>query len=339
MFSDNKYQPLNTLKVTKFPTILKSDAFQTEDKPLEAKFLFKEMYWSVSDFTKKIDLTILEKLYENDLYSFAEPNGFTTQDLNLIDDCIRKVGRWKFSVTYCEILGSSPFKFADEWKKLKYFNGQSKLEILLTLFFTYIDLHQGEVSTKLSDYDKNILLWTTFLHKIAKHVAVNEVLGENFPEEEECEDNIYAFKSAAVALNIFLVNKYFVSDESQTAQVYSLVEATSALFLDSINLKEEKNGRKIYEQSFKHLKEIVANFNALAEINPHNKFVVDIITLIAFNQSLPNLDKENADLIFSSKRIVELMRILAVNESAAESLFAKDSVTAKINETFDQLHQ
>ena len=136
-----------------------------------------------------------------------------------------------------------------------------------------------------------------------------------------------------------MVNKYFVSDENQSAQVNSLVEATSALFLDSINLKEEKNGRKIYEQSFKHLKEIVANFNALAEINPHNKFVVDIITLIAFNQSLPNLDKENADLIFSSKRIVELMRILAVNESAAESLFAKDSVTAKINETFDQLHQ
>ena len=154
-----------------------------------------------------------------------------------------------------------------------------------------------------------------------------------------CEDNIYSFKSAAVALNIFLKNNYFSSDESQSAKVISLVEATSALFLDSNNLKEEKNGRKIYEPSFKHLKEIFANFNALAEINTNNKYVIDIITLIAFNQSLPITDKENADLIFSSKRIVELMRILVVNGSAADTLFAKDSRTAEINQAFDQLHQ
>jgi hypothetical protein len=339
MQSTTEYKTLATLKVTKFPTLLKSDAFQTEDKPLEDKFKFSEMYYSVYGFTKKIDEIILDKFYQKDLYSIYEPVGFTTQDLNLIDDCINEVARGKFSVTFCEILGSSPFKFADEWKKLsKYFNGQSKLETLKTLFFIFIDLHQGEVGTKLSDYDKNILLWTAFLHKIAKHIAVNEALGENFPEEE-VEDNIYAFKSAAVALNIFLKNNYFSFDESQSAKVISLVEATSTLFLDSNNLKEEKNGRKIYEPSFKHLKEIFANFNALAEINTNNKFVIDIITLIAFNQSLPITDKENADLIFSSKRIVELMRILVVNGSAADTLFAKDSHTAEINEAFDQLHQ
>src|SRR5690606_9578481 len=93
---------------------------------------------------------------------------------------------------------------------------------ILTLILTYIDIEENINKNEviLSEYDINILLWAVLLHDIAKHVVLNENLGEVFEMVLKSYDKIHPFKSGAVSLKIFHKNNLFKIKEEEGNNKY-----------------------------------------------------------------------------------------------------------------------
>ena len=76
-----------------------------------------------------------------------------------------------------------------------------------------------------------------------------------------------------------------------------------------------------------------------------NEWIYDICVLIIFHQSLPNneycmnspLLEEKYIKIFFTKRLVELMRIIMIYDSASHSMFYGSSWIEPINSNIDEV--
>jgi hypothetical protein len=99
-----------------------------------------------------------------------------------------------------------------------------------------------------------------------------------------------------------------------------------------------------YNISFKNIEEIKKFFDFIKQ-NVQNKWIYDIATLIIFHQSLPNNEREmNKPLldnkyikIFFDIRLIELMRIIMVYDSASHSLFEGGNWIEEINKNLDEV--
>jgi len=100
-----------------------------------------------------------------------------------------------------------------------------------------------------------------------------------------------------------------------------------------------------YIHSHENLQEILNGFFWIKQIHKENEWIVDVLFLIIFHQSLPNnkahmnktlLEERYVKQIFDL-RLLELMRILMVNDSAGHSLFSGESFAEEINENLDNL--
>lgn len=95
--------------------------------------------------------------------------------------------------------------------------------------------------------------------------------------------------------------------------------------------------------------EIYEIFERLRLYHLDNNWIVDVLLLITFHQSLPNVDNprfmhkpimEDFDIkrFFKNKRLLELMRFIMVNDSAGHTIFGiKVNLCAEINEKLTSL--
>ncbi len=100
-----------------------------------------------------------------------------------------------------------------------------------------------------------------------------------------------------------------------------------------------------YIHSHDNLEEIIYGFGSIRKIHKENRWIVDVLFLIIFHQSLPNIKAHMNKSLLEEKyikqifdwRLLELMRIVMVNDSAAHSLFSGESFAKEINENLDNL--
>jgi len=97
------------------------------------------------------------------------------------------------------------------------------------------------------------------------------------------------------------------------------------------------------------LDEIYEIFERLRQYHNDNNWIVDTLLLIIFHQSLPNVDNprfkhnpvmEISDIkrFFKSKRLIELMRFVMVNDSAGHTIFGiKVNLCPEINKKLSSL--
>jgi hypothetical protein len=357
-----EFLPMSFLKINKFPTLFNSNYYYKEDtQELEDKFNFKITFPQLFDFIKNFDKIFYEELNSANLIS-KNTNSITNshsdlqdkfnyKDLHLIDEKVHEIIFNNLQLIENDFKKDSiisSFKCEEEWDKLNfYFNGWTKVHTIIVIIFTYIDLNNGEIKNNLSNYDKNILLWVALFHDIGKHVKLNHSLGEKFNEKVKSCDKLHPFKSAAIMLKLFFKHDFIKShnsnDDKSYANIENLVDDTYHLLTKSGTFLSHKHD---YILSLENFREIMNNLKQLIELNTDNKFIYDVIVLIAFHQSLPNmkehmnhplLEDEMIKEVFYSSRLIELMRILMVNDSAAHSMFARTSFSLEVNENLDNV--
>jgi len=111
-------------------------------------------------------------------------------------------------------------------------------------------------------------------------------------------------------------------------------------FIISLFLDQERDSVK---QNFIYLNEIYEIFERLREYHIENSWIVDVLLLIIFHQSLPNVDNPcyfhdpimedyNIKRFFKSRRLIELMRFIMINDSAGHTNFGiKVNLCQEIN--------
>jgi hypothetical protein len=86
-------------------------------------------------------------------------------------------------------------------------------------------------------------------------------------------------------------------------------------------------------------------FNTLLEQSDNNSWIIDIVKLVIFHQSLPNAkDHMNHPILtkdefkyFFDARLLELMKLIMVNDSASHSKFSNDSLNKEIINNLNNL--
>jgi hypothetical protein len=99
--------------------------------------------------------------------------------------------------------------------------------------------------------------------------------------------------------------------------------------------------------SHKRLGELFDEFNVLISQSENNEWIVDVIKLVAFHQSFPNtvgfmnfpLLDEGLVKLFFDYRLIDMMKIIMVNDSASHSKFTGESFTEEIIENLNILRQ
>jgi len=156
-----------SLKIKKFPTHLKTYEETTEE--VIEHINFKTFFPKLFLFIKTFDSKFCSK-YVNSQIS-QEPQN----ESNSLDDNLRKIIESDLTELEEEF---SPF-LIEEWNSLNvYMSGKTKIHTMICLIFLYYEI---EILKKnFREYDKNVLYWAILLHDIAKHVILNEKLGEKF---------------------------------------------------------------------------------------------------------------------------------------------------------------
>ena len=104
--------------------------------------------------------------------------------------------------------------------------------------------------------------------------------------------------------------------------------------------KEPKKGR-YYIQDNSNLDKLHNYFLAIIEEDQFNSDLIDIVKLVTFHQSLPNVKGNHShSSILSHKqiqmlfdiRLIELMRVIMCNDSLSHSLFTPPYLVEEINE-------
>lgn len=115
------------------------------------------------------------------------------------------------------------------------------------------------------------------------------------------------------------------------------------------NIENIDEIRETVKQTFTYLNEIYEILERLRKYHSENNWIVDTLLLIIFHQSLPNVDNprfmhnpimEDKDIkrFFKSKRLIELMRFIMVNDSAGHTIFGiKVNLCEDINEKLNSL--
>ena len=215
--------------------------------------------------------------------------------------------------------------------------------IHICLFLILADKYIQNFSGKLfSEYDKNILYWTILFHDLGKHMNINPLIKEKI--NKNINDKTHPFKSIIIFLNIFFEkNLFYYPNENYKNDLMNFYknEFSNSLFN---SWKLEKYKKNKYNISFEYIDIFEKFFNKIKE-EEKNEWIYDICILIIFHQSLPNNDgKMNRPLldekyikIFFSKRLIELMRVIMIYDSASHSLFNKGEWTEQINKHIDEL--
>lgn len=357
-----EHVPMSNLKLDKFSTLFNYKYYTEDLQELNGNILFENNFPKLYEFIQKFDKILCEELISSDLISNNTNSNshdkFFYKDLSLVDKKAFEVIHSNLQLIETDFKNDSItrlFKCGEEWDKLNfYFNGFTKLHSIIVLFFTYIDINNGQIKSVLTNYDKNILLWAALFHDIGKHVKLNNSLAEKYTGDVKSCDKLHPFKSAAIILKLFLKNNFIKSHNSKDdikkisqgdEIIENLVDDTYNLLIKSATFIGE-DGKHDYIISLENFTEIMSNLKKLIEINLENKFVYDVTVLIAFHQSLPNmkehmnhplLNDEMIKEVFYSSRLIELMRILMVNDSAAHSMFARASFSLEVNQNLDNV--
>ena len=200
-----------------------------------------------------------------------------------------------------------------------------------------------QCSGKISEYDKNILFWTILFHDLGKYREINPYIKENLNINRY--DKMHPFKSIIIFLdNIFEHNLFYCPNEEYKNELITIYkEEFKISIFKSWNL-EIKRQIKEYNICFKYI-DIIHKFFMQIKSQEQNGWIYDICILIIFHQSLPNNEKKmNSPLLdekhiklFFTKRLVELMRIIMVYDSASHSLFFGSNWVKEINKNIDKL--
>ena len=226
----------------------------------------------------------------------------------------------------------------DIWKE-QLGNNIAHICFFIILVDKYIE-HAG----KISEYDKNILYWTILFHDLGKYKDMNPFIKEYI--DISSYDKTHPFKSIIIFLNSAFEHELFFypNDEykNELNNIYK-EEFINSIF-KSWNLEKKKFSMR-YNISFKYI-DVIQKFFMKIKLQEENEWIYDICVLIIFHQSLPNnknymnspLLEEKYIKIFFTKRLVELMRIIMVYDSASHSMFSGCSNWVKeINKNIDEI--
>ena len=251
----------------------------------------------------------------------------------------------------------------NEWEKLKLVHlSTTNVHITLALIFSYFDLYvikDNFYYEYLNELDKNTLLFAFLLHDISKHIKLNHDLKEEFGPERQPADVIHPFKSAATALIILYNNNYLFDDNqdnktntnNDTTYIKSLIDEIYDFLIKSVKIEfVKKKDKECYIMDNTNVLTLLENFNKLRKLSDKNNWIVDIVLLIAFHQSLPNnkfnmsvciLDDEKIQKIFNL-RLMLLMKIFMLNDSGVHSLYKlhhefHEQIIENMDETINRL--
>ena len=103
------------------------------------------------------------------------------------------------------------------------------------------------------------------------------------------------------------------------------------------------------KQTFVYLDEIYEITERIRDYHSDNNWIIDVFILVTFHQSLPNVDNPrflhnpvmddyNIKRFFKSRRLLELMRFIMINDSAGHTIFGiKINLCQEINNKLNSL--
>ena len=293
-------------------------------------------------------------LLDENIFSKKFPRFFKfINDLdNLFTEEIHKINStFKIDLTLKNFVGKKVVLYDEEIKKFigeKYITlrGQTKIHTInfLHMFYNFLINFTKEKKISLNDYDKNILYWTILFHDLGKFHCMNPNINENY---NNCyQDKSHPFKSIILFFEIFLNKKliYFESPSNKNSFIKNFEMFKYYIYKSFEKEYNHDTHEGFYNISFKNIEEIKKFFDFIKQ-NVQNKWIYDIATLIIFHQSLPNTEREmNKPLldnkyikIFFDIRLIELMRIIMVYDSASHSLFEGGNWIEEINKNLDEV--
>lgn len=175
---NNNNNPIYTLKANSFSTHLKN--FTQISSNIQDSIRFKTLFPTLFNYITDFDNNLIEKLFKSNRALNIDVKNATNEELILLDTHIKYI--IEFDIKQIEEEFSTII--LEEWNGLNiHYNGRTKIHIFLTLIFLFNDI-EHILSNTLSEYEQNILYWALLLHDIAKHVILNQMLGESFNLKE-----------------------------------------------------------------------------------------------------------------------------------------------------------
>ena len=211
-----------------------------------------------------------------------------------------------------------------------------------TCFFLILVDKYMQLSGKIGEYDKNILYWTILYHDLGKYMKMNPLIEEDI--EKYSYDKTHPFKSIIIFLNsIFQHNLFYYPNDEYKSELMKIYKEE---FIISIykSFIDTKGFDSKYNISFKYI-DIIQKFFMKIKSQKQNEWIYDISVLIIFHQSLPNNESNMNDplleekyiKIFFTKRLIELMRIIMIYDSASHSMFYGSEWMEPINRNIDKV--
>ena len=218
----------------------------------------------------------------------------------------------------------------------------------IVLFLILADKYLEKFSKiKFSEYDKNIIYWTILFHDLGKHKKMNPLIEEKIYKYSA--DKTHPFKSIIIFLDLaFDKNLFYYPNENYKDELFKYYknDFSISLYKSWELITPNKKKKNLYNISFMYI-EIFAIFFNKIKMEEKNEWIYDICVLIIFHQSLPNNDNHmNKPLLeekdikrFFTKRLVELMRVIMIYDSASHSLFNGGNWCKEINKHIDEIYK
>ena len=214
-----------------------------------------------------------------------------------------------------------------------------------TLIFLYMsDIFI--IKDKLTDYEKNILYWAILFHDVGKFHEMNTIYKEDYSYNKYI-DKTHPLKSGIIFISTALKQDLiYFSDEKEKKEFKDIFEK---IFIKALyeSFEEEKNYKYdlFYNINFDHIEDI-KKFLLKLKFHDENKWIYEILLLIIFHQSFPNmsgrhinkplLEEKYIKELFNI-RLVELMRIILIYDSSSHCLFSNFKWEQEIDKYFNKL--
>lgn len=211
-------------------------------------------------------------------------------------------------------------KIIPQWKTMSSFNHHS---IALHVYKMLYSIQKDPEFKNFSEFDQNIILWTTLLHDIAKR-------GKPIIMDR---DYAHPFNSAGAILHIFSELKFFEKNEK-------LLDKWDKIIGESIILNK-------YEEEIHDNGKLPEIYSILCEFFPEDCMEKEVILLSLLHQSLPTLPRFNYHVklepmyeeipkYFTKKRL-ELMKLIIKHDSLSYLIGGKTWNKKEVSEKFDQI--
>ena len=192
-----------------------------------------------------------------------------------------------------------------------------------------------ECKGKISEYDKNILYWTILYHDLGKYMKMNPLIEEDI--------NKYSYDKIIFLNSIFQHNLFYYPNDEYKSELMKIYKEE---FIISIykSFIDTKGFDSKYNISFNYI-DIIQKFFMKIKSQEQNEWIYDNNVLIIFHQNIPNnewhmnspLLEEKYIKIFFTKRLIELMRIIMIYDSASHSMFRGSDWIIPINNNMDKV--